>query len=97
MIPHSGSNNEVRAATRLFVHYISTRGDRRQRHSSECIHNKIYPQHLSNGKRQFASEEGSKQNAEQSHHINGKLEYNETLDVLIQRTSPHNSRSDAIK
>ena len=74
---------------RLLVHNLSGRREGSKRKCSECIHNKVDPEHLCYCKRRFRSDKRTDKDDEASCDVHGQLEEDEPLYVLVERTAPH--------
>lgn len=69
-------------------------GSEASANAAKGIHNQIDPEHLGNRKRKFVAEDRAQQNDDDRYEIDCQLEQNESLDVAIERTAPHDSCGD---
>ena len=81
---HGACQNEGVAVARTVVHYALRRRQRRQSHGCEGVHNQIYPQHLGHRERRLGAHEGSDEHYQTSRNVDGELEEQKSLYVLIQ-------------
>ena len=85
------------AVTGLLVHHVLVGWQRGQGQCREGVHDEIHPQHLGDGQGRLGAEDGSDQHDEACCHVDGHLEQDETLDVMVQRASPGDGTGDALE
>ena len=85
---------ELVAVAGLVVHHLARRWQRRQCHCCEGVHDEVHPQYLCHRQRHLRAYHRAAQYEQQCCHVDNQLEVQETLDVLIQRTSPHHGVDD---
>ena len=91
---HSGINDEGFAMAWTIFHHSFRRRKRSQSHSGKGVHDEIHPQHLRHSEWRICAHESTSKHHAASSHIDRHLEEDETLDVLIERTSPHHGSTD---
>lgn len=82
------------AAAGLLVHDATRWRQRGKGHCSEGIHDEVHPQHLGNGEWRFRTHERAEEYKEAGGHIDRELEQKETLDILVERATPHHGTTD---
>ena len=95
--PHGARDDEVRALAGLFLHHVLAGRDGSQGQGGEGVHDEVHPQHLRHRQGQVGADERAQQHDEQGHEVDGQLEDDEALDVLVERASPHDGRGDAVE
>ena len=87
--PHGAGDDEVVAAARLLVHYLSRGRQGGKRHGGEGVHNDVHPEHLRHRERRLLACERAEQHHEAGTHVDGHLEQDKPLDIFVERATPH--------
>ena len=80
--PHNGIDNLLGLASWLAVHKSIIRRLSCKGKSSECVHDKVYPEHLNGGERRIVEDHRSSEDNDQSSNVDSKLELKELSDVV---------------
>ena len=88
MLRHLTGDNEVisvlgRAVKKVGLGELSGEGQRGER-----VHYHVHPEELNGLEGRLLEEDGAKHGEEESVHVHGKLELEETLDVIVNVSSP---------
>lgn len=97
VIPHGRGNDKVAGLAWRLVHHLLVGWEGSQGGCGKGIHNHVYPKHLGYRQRQLMPHDGAYQHNEQRGQVDGQLEQDKALDIVVKRASPHDSCRDAVE
>ena len=86
---HGLRENEIGRVAGRFAHDGARRGQRRQGHGRESVHDEVDPENLRHGQWQFGAHQRTGQHEQQGRQVDDELEIEKPLDVLVEGASPH--------
>ena len=97
VISHGRADDKVARLPWRLVHYFLIGRKGSQGGCGKGIHNHVYPKHLGDCQRQLMPHNGANQHNEQRGEVDGQLEQDKALDVMVKRTPPHDGGGNAIE